>query len=237
MRNFSWLFAFILFAATSLLSQEGMYTEHESKTQGIMGQPDRESQSRTWLLEDRLRSEEGQNVTIVRFDLGKVWTIMLDKNTYFEMSVDELAAMAKMGMGMMQQTGELKFNFESTGRTKKINNWNCKEVVAKSSFMTQHMWLSEDLPFNKDDYYKFYKNSPQIKELVESFYKAEQLKGYPVLTETEVNMMGMKIQSSSRLVKIEKKKLEAGLFELPANVKQVDNPMQQMLDQMKNRQQ
>ena len=78
--------------------------------------------------------------------------------------------------------------------------------------MTQKMWLTKDLPYTKEHFYKFYKKMPAVKKLAESFYNDKELDGYPVYTETKMSMMGMNVESSSELILITEKSFSNDLF-------------------------
>lgn len=224
---------FILVAVIALIfnlaqAQKGIYIEQKNHTKGVMGQPDKDQINKTYILGEKMRVESGSSVTIMRADKKIMWNIMTDQKQYMEMTFEQMDQMASMGMSMLKGKKELDFTFKKTDATKKIKNWNCYEVIVESQMMKQKMWLTEDLPYNKEDFYKFYSNMPRAKKLAESFFKAKELKGYPVYTETEMNMMGMKIESTSELISIEKKSMSGEIFELPQGYTKMDNPMFQM---------
>lgn len=218
----------LLITTTLGFAQKGYYLEQKVTTSSVMGQPAKEFISKNWILDNRFRSESDEQITIFRFDLKKVWMINTQKKQYNEMSMDEMRQMAQMGHAMMQNVEGVNFKFRKTGRTKKINQWNCYEVASDVKMMKQSIWLTEDLPFGKDVYYNFYKEMPEFRDLAESIYKSEELNGYPVLSETEINMMGMKIQSSSELITIREEKIDSGLFDLPGGLEKVANPLEML---------
>lgn len=219
----------LLFIFTALCyAQKGYYMEQKVYTSSVMGQPAKEFISKNWIMNDRFRTESEDQIIIFRFDLKKAWTIDPGKKQYTEIGMDEMRQMVQMGRSMMQSNEAFDFKFRKTGKTKKINQWNCYEVATDGGMMKQSIWLTEDLPFGKDVYYNFYKDMPEFRELAESIYNSEELKGYPVLSETEMNMMGMKIQSSSELITIREEKIASGLFDLPKGLKKVANPMEML---------
>lgn len=222
----------VLFLLSTIsLAEDGIYMEQKVTTPPIMGQPARESISKTWSADDRLRQEGDREITIMRFDLGKVWSIMPERNTYFEMTTEEMKQLAKMGMAMLQDP-QMKISMKKSGKTKKIKDWNCYEVVIESAMLTQNMWLTNDLPYKKNDFYKVFKNMPEFEELAKAFYNQKEMDGFPVYTETTMNMMGQSFKSSSELIKVSKEKIDASVFELPKGIKKVENPMKQMQRQM-----
>jgi hypothetical protein len=219
-------FLVILFCLP-VLAQNDIYMEQKVMTSGVMGQPARESINKSWISDNKIRQEGDRELMIMRFDLGKIWSVRPERKEYFEMTVEELKQLAKMGM-MMMQNAEMKMDIKKTDQTKKIKDWNCYEVIVSSGMMTQHMWLTNDLPFKKNDFYSIYKNIPEFEELAQKFYNQKDLDGFPVYTEVEMNMMGQKIKSTSELISIQKKKNASDLFELPAGLKKIENPMKQM---------
>lgn len=218
----------IIFWVSALCAQKGVYIEQKVNTSAVMGRPASETITKTWIADEKLRADNGEQIVIVRADKGVAWTIMPEKKAYMEMSLAELEKMASMGMAMMGDNASMKMTFKKTGEEKKINDWNCYQVTGESQIMKQEMWLTEDLPFGKEQFYKFYKDMPEMRKIAEGLNNAEDIKGYPVYTETEMNMMGMKIQSSSELLKIRKEEISDDKFELPAGYKKMENPMQGM---------
>lgn len=226
MKQFSIVLATLLLLTSLSLADKGYYLEQKVYTSGVMGQPAKEFVSKLWMAENRFRNESEGQVSIFRFDLKKVWMIHLEKKQYSEMSLDEIKQMAQMGKAMMQNVQEQEYKFRKTNNTKKINQWNCYEVVAEGGMMKQTLWLSEDLPYGKDVYYNFYKDLPEFQEMAESIYNSEELKGFPVASETEMNMMGMKIKSRSELITIKEENIPGSIFELPQGLEKIESPLQ-----------
>ena len=209
-------------------AEKGFYTEQETHTPAIMGQPAKDEISKTWISDTGYRIENGNTIMILRFDTKKIWNIDMDKKTYFEADAGQMKAMAQMGQAMMGNKENSSLVFKKTGNTKKIKNWNCYEVTAQNAMMKQTMWLTEDLPYGKDAYYEFYKNVPEFEELAKSISNSSELKGYPVANETEINMMGMQIKSSSELISITQQDIPASMYNLPEGLQKMENPMEQM---------
>jgi len=220
----------LFFSIGASLAEKGLYVEQKVNTSAVMGQPAKESISKSWMTENKFRVESDEQVMIFNFENEKVLNIMPQKKEYFEMSMAEMRQMAQMGKAMMKNMAETKMSFIKTGNTKKVKDWNCYEVVSEGGFMKQVLWVSEDLPYGKEMFYKFYSKMPEFEELAKSFYDADEIKGYPVLSETEMNMMGMSIKSSSELILIKELDIPANLFDLPTGYKKVENPMGKMFN-------
>ena len=219
----------IIFLFYSLaLAEKGFYVEQQTHTPSIMGQPAKDEISKTWISDTGYRIESGNTIMIFHFDTKKIWNIDMEKKSYFETDAESMKEMAKMGQAMMGNSGENSLVFKKTGSTKKIKDWNCYEVTAKNAMMKHTMWLTEDLPYGKDTYYKFYKSIPEFEKIAESIYNSEELKGYPVANEMEINMMGMQMKTSSELISIKEQDIPASIYNLPEGLNKMDNPMDDM---------
>ncbi len=218
----------ILILCSGLFAQS-FYMEQETTSSGMMGMGGGTSVQKFWYTKDKIRIESPKNdqVTILRFDIEKVYLISPKKKTYAEMSLDEFRQLAKMGMAMLKQAGA-PVKVRKTGETKTINGYKCYAVEVDNSGMKQKMWFSKDLKIGKDLYFEYLKKMPEVAEAAEMIYKDKEIEGVPVLTETEISVMGNTIKSTTKLLKIEKTNPPAGLFELPSGLKKVANPLEQM---------
>jgi len=223
-------FNIILLVTVSLcFAEKGIYTEQKTHTPGFMGQPPTDEIAKTWISETGYRVETGNSIMIFRFDSKKMYTIDMEEKVYFESDAEAMKEMAQMGKAMMGNNQEMNLEFKKTGETKTINDWDCYKVVAENQMMKQIMWLTEDLPYDKETYYKYYKKVPEYEELAKSFYNDEDLKGFPVANEVEMNMMGMQIKSSSELILIEERDISPDIYNLPEGLEKMDNPMENQM--------
>ncbi|HGY54865.1 MAG TPA: DUF4412 domain-containing protein [Caldithrix abyssi] len=209
-------------------AQQGIYLEQRVHRSGVMGQPAKDMIQKSWLTDNAVRVESADNTVIFRFDQDKVWTLQPAQKTYIELTMDQMRAMAHMGMSMMKESKQNKFDVKITGKKKTINGWKCYEVISKSPTMKQSIWLTKDLPYGKEIYYNFFKRMPKVKEMAELIYNNKEIEGFPVLNEMEMNVMGIEIKSSSELKKVREEKISPKLFELPKNYTKTSNPMMQM---------
>ena len=219
----------IILVLFSGLFAQSFYMEQETSSSGVMGMGGGTSVQKFWYTKDKIRIESPKNdqVTILRFDIEKVYLIKPQKKTYSEMTLDEFRQLAKMGMAMLKQAGG-KVTVRKTGETKTINGYKCYAVEVDNSGMKQKMWFSKDLKIGKDLYFEYMKKMPEVAEAAELIYKDQEIEGIPVLTETEISIMGNTIKSTTKLLKIEKMNPPAKLFELPSGLKKEPSPLEQM---------
>jgi len=225
------LFIVLMFSALfthSVFAQKGYYMEQRMQSSGTMGHPAKEQIQKTWLSDVAIRVEGSKTTTIFRFDKHIAWLLRPDKKEYMEITTEQMQAMAEMGMSMLKKDKNNQFTVQKTDETKTINKWKCYKVISESSTMKQSIWLTEDLPFGKEIYYKYFKHMPKLKELAELIYNNEDIKGFPVLTEMEMNVMGIQVKSSTELIKIHEERMNPALFELPSGYSKIAHPMLQM---------
>lgn len=218
---------------SAAFAQKGYYLEQRIHSGGVMGHPAKDQIQKSWLSDNAIRVEGPKNITIFRFDKNMVWLLQPSKKEYMEVTMKQMQASAEMGMSMLKKDGQSEFTFKKTDEKKTINNWKCYKVISQSPTIKQTIWLTEDLPFGKDIYYKYFKHMPRMKELADLIYNNKEIEGFPVLTEIEMDMMGMQVKSSSELLKIKETDMKPSLFELPGDYKKITHPMMQMNKDMK----
>ncbi len=208
---------------------QSFYMEQETTSSGVMGMGGGTSLQKFWYAKDKIRIENPKNdqVTILRFDLKKVYLISPQKKTYAEMTLDEFRQLAKMGMAMLKQAGA-QVTVRKTGETQTINGYKCYAVEVDNAGIKQKMWFSKDLKIGKELYFDYLKKMPEVAEAAKLIYQDKDIEGIPVLVETEVHVMGNTIKSTTKLLKIEKMNPPAKVFELPSGLKKVANPLEQM---------
>lgn len=201
-------------------------------------QPAKDEDVITWLGKDRMRQDEGDTTTLVRFDMKKIYMINHGDKTYAEIDLPiDLEKVLPPDAKQMMDTIEMSSSVTDTGETKTINTWKCKKYLAEISVtmmgmsmpITLVLWTSKDLGIDADMYKKFYTETlslnPMFKGFVEEFTKME---GYPVRTEFTMSMMGAEQKYWEEVVSVEKSQPPEGTYDLPEGyTKTAYNPFQQ----------
>ncbi len=227
----------VMFFALSLFSQnQGVILEEESVTPPVFGMSGSRSVTKTWIAGDRIRRDEeaGNQTTIIRPDLGRIWMIDHADTTYTEMTQEMFQGLAMMGLMMFGVTTDTLTGkpiipdplFIRTGRTRNIGEWTCYEIRTPKSeegllgmIQAFSMWVGRDTGLDG----VFYGNL--MRKMMGDlggdydvfFDQLEQIEGYPVLIETTV--MGTEL--FQELKKIEHDFIPDSVFELPAGYKKV----------------
>lgn len=232
MRKFAAVVFVLLAAWTIAFAQQGYYVEQTVKSSGAMGMGGTEQLSKSWYTKNMMRTEtsdKGKNsIVIIRIDQKKVYNLNPAENTYWEMPLEMLTQMSQMGMSMIGGGKDAEVSVQKTGQTRKINNWNCREVLVTMGNLKQHVWVSDDIKIPSEYYEDMMKYLTQNTKLGEALFNNKDLSGFPVLTETEMNMMGMSMKSSTEMTKFEKVAVSEAMFSIPDGYRQVDNPLNQM---------
>lgn len=189
-------------------------------------QPGKDSVVKIWVGGDKMRRDEGDLTMIFRPDRNKLFLIHHPDKSYnaVDLPIDFKKLMPKGQEAIADQMikgMELDVQVKPTQETKKINNWNARKVqVAIKSAMGMTidttLWVSKDV----EVYRSLNKLAASMAALqpgaAQWAEKLEQIDGYPVLQESNVNALGAKFKTSEELVSVETKDAPAGAYDPPA---------------------
>ena len=197
----------------------------------------------TWFQGDKIRRDEGySSITIGRLDKGVFWMISEEEGTYSVIDLETMQQIATLTMAMMgaqlDEKGEIRINddlYVRTGEKAKINGWTAEKVEMNPKYagMVQEfiLWISSDCgapPELYSDVMRSIFGEPEG-EVQKLFKLWNELNGYPV--KTEMTIMGVKRITLTQT--IDKIDVPASMFELPDGLTEVENPMKQALNRMK----
>lgn len=239
--SFTFLFMFsLVFTAPHAQADQVIKAKRHTDAFSMMGQsqPAKDEEVTTWLSKEKMRRDEGDTMTLVRYDLNKIYWIDHAKKTYSEIDLPlEMETMFPPEAKQMLDQMEVSSSVTDTGETKTINNWKCKKYLVEIAVSMMGMsmpikmdfWTSKDLGIDEDLYKKFYAETlslnPMFQDMVDEFKKIE---GYPVRTEFSMNMMGAEQNSWEEVVSVEKMSAPAGTYDLPEGYTKTEfNPFEQ----------
>lgn len=214
---------------------------HHFSSKGSLGEQatEREEQGVTWIAKNKLRDDQGkQRSTIIRLDKKKIYILDHNQKTYSEINlpIDLEKALSPKAQKMLDMM-EITSSVTDTGETRQIKNWEAHKYVVNISATMMGMdmpikmeiWSSKETGVNLDVYKKFSDEllslNPFTKNLVEEFKK---IKGYPVLTQTSMKMMGSEMTTCEEVISVEEKESPSGIYQLPQGYQKTEyNPLQQ----------
>ena len=189
-----------------------------------MEEPAKDSTETLWIGKDRMRSEDGNEVTIVRADLKKLWLLDTEAKTYtaFDLPIDMKKYMPAEYAPMMEQMmGQVKTTVTPTTETKKIKDWNATKYLVTTSMpmggaSTQEMWVTKEL---KLDLAVWADLSGAMMSAVpfagSAAAEMKKIDGFAVLVERTDKMMGSERKSNETVLSVEEQEPAAGLYDLP----------------------
>ena len=71
---------------------------------------------------------------------------------------------------------------------------------------------------------------PMAQNVAQMQEKFKDLKGYPMATDSAVNIMGRSTKTSTEVTEVKKGPIPASAWEIPAGYKKIENPMLKGLD-------
>lgn len=187
-------------------------------------QPATDTTEVTWFGKDRMRSEEGTRVTIVRADLNKLY--MLDTKAKTVSTIDLPFDMkkyvpAEMAPMVEQMMGQIKVTVTPTDETRKIKDWNATKYTMSMTLpmggkMTQDLWATKEIEFDRPAFSQLsaamMSTGPGGASMAAEHKKIE---GFVVLTEGTQMVMGQSTKTSEAVTLVETKEAPEGWYDIP----------------------
>jgi Domain of unknown function (DUF4412) len=190
----------------------------KSQVQGLTmaGSPDGEI--RIWVAGDKLRRDDGEAAsTILRLDRNKIYLVNHQDRTYSELSLP----LDLQKLGASQDVLKTSVQVKPSNETKKIRSWNARRVEVDVSNaaglkLDGTLWVSKDV----EAYAALNRMAVSMAALqpggANLARQLEQIGGFPVVQETDVEMNGSRFKTREELVSVETREAPAGLYEPPA---------------------
>ncbi|MDP8225666.1 MAG: DUF4412 domain-containing protein [Candidatus Lernaella stagnicola] len=209
-----------------------LYREEQVSVSRYPGGMQMQMVTKSWITNQKMRTDaaDGADVTIVRADLDKVYSINMKRKVYSEVPIDVYRRTAKLSLAMLSADPTYRW----TNRTKTIGKWKCREVIvaektgAAGERMQTVWWVSEDSKLDNRLFRRIMAvtvGSEMDAETARFFEKLANIPGYPVQTESSYTREGTTIKSVNKLIKLERREIDESLFELPGGLTKIVVPM------------
>jgi hypothetical protein len=186
-----------------------------------------EQTTTTWLGENKLREDAGDRCTIIDNDAKKLFVINHSRKSYFafDLPIDLLAEVPEEMRLQIEEANfrnKIEVDVTPTDESKEINGYSTKKYSievggANVLKMTREQWMTEDVGFDVETYKNMMKTmltaQPIGSEWMNKFW---EIKGFPVLSESSVEVMGQVVHTKEELVSVEEKQPAAGTYAPPA---------------------
>ena len=141
---------------------------------------------------------------IYRGDMKVMWMLNEEDHTYFEIGHDE-----EPDRMFVPSDGSGKPDIKKTGKSKQVLGYKCDQIVIRESDRETEMWATKSL----GNLYQTLSSILGTEEAEQGWESQIMRMGYyPLIARTKVEG---KVLESQEVTRIEKKKLDAGLFEVP----------------------
>jgi len=179
---------------------------------------------------DKMRSDSGPQVsTIIDGKTGDVITLMHARKNYLKMSGDAVKSLqdrAKKALTTLKPGAAAAADdaaaavpkLAATGKTEKISGYDTEEYTADIRGTTIHYWIAKDFPKWAD--FKPLMLRMQSPPTKGTALSPADFPGMPVKTVIEI--AGYK--STTTLVSVKEQAVDAAIFEIPADYKEVSMP-------------
>jgi hypothetical protein len=187
-----------------------------------------EQTTTTWLGENKLREDGGDRSTIIDNDAKKLFILNHSRKSYFAFDIP-IDLLAKVPEELRLQIEEANFRnkieVEVTpmDESKEINGYRTKKYSIEVSGanvlkMTRELWMAEDVGFDVEAYKSMMKTmltaQPIGSEWMNKFW---DIKGFPVRSESSVEVMGQVVHTKEELISVEEKQPAVGTYAPPAD--------------------
>lgn len=241
MKRFCFVVALMLVWFALLWAQTGMSFEYEMKLeapptiQNEFLQSLRSQTIKSWFQGDWVKIDvaNGQSAIIIRKDKGVVWIIDNIGKKYVEFPIVTFEQMMKDAEKQAESITPL-VEYRKTGRTKKVERWDCYEVEVrfKDTQTTPYteekmfMWVTKakeldpkklEETFKWDTFGQFRFNKKALEQT--------ELDGFPVQVLTETTTPQGVIKTVMTLKNFEMKQFSASIFDLPLGYMKVEMPI------------
>lgn len=230
--------AFASFAAADIYVKSKVHSDPMS----VMGknQPAQDSFSEQWIGESRFAMISEKSSSILDLTKKVLFIINHKAKTYieaplpFDFSSLLPAQMASMMSSMMKMT----VTVAPTGQKKTVGTWNCDEYDVAMNMMMMPLkmkvYATTDVPFDLKNYMeKVYGTSLKAQFRLDDASAKEMMKiqGFWIASETNAEMMGAKIHTTTEVVEISTKTPPAGVYSVPAGYTKQDKLSMQDMQQ------
>lgn len=187
-----------------------------SSIEGLKMDQPQNGEVKIWIGGDKLRRDEGDVSYILRLDRGKLYIVSHGEKVYSELTVP--GDLKKIASPVASQ---LKVQVTATAETKKIGGWTARKYKVDLSnpeglHLDTTIWASKDIA-SHESYSRLAASLAALQPGAgEWARKLEQIEGFPVLQEANVDMGGSRFKTREELVTVETKDAPDGAYEIPA---------------------
>lgn len=198
---------------------------------------DHSGTSTQYMTSTKSRSTDGQSDSIIDFPTGRLTFIDHKTKSYWETTLEEMAAyMDKLEKDMKGNPmlagmfgGSDAVSVERGKGTRKIAGYDCDEYTMKMGESFEFDVCAAKGLQPPPQYYEGRKLSsaamgPMGKRFAKMFDEMKKVKGYPIALDMDVDMGMTKMSTKSEAVEVKKGPIPASTFDVPAGYAKKSSP-------------
>ena len=206
---------------------------------GIAGRGSGSSTATDYFSKNAMKTSQSDGTdSIIRFDVEKIITVDNKKKTYSEMTFKQLQELLdKAGVAFSEDAnkeqleaikkmmGQMAASFSVTkaGPGENIAGYATERYLVKGPIeMEIHAAVALKIPAAYYDVMKLQVPANPVLDMKKLFDEMKKITGIPLKTVTTIKMMNMESKTTKIVTSIEKTKIPASVFEVPAGYKLVD---------------
>jgi hypothetical protein len=218
--------AVILVAASSLAADVYVKTKTHTDAMSMMGQttPAVDLVTEQWFNDNQFAQISPENSFVIDIAKNMAYMIYHQSKTYVEMPLPiDIAKYLPPEAAAMAAMFRMTATVNPTTETKKVGSWNCTGYDVTISVMgfpmNMKLWATTDLPFDASAFVQKFlpsvlKGTMRLDDAsVKEFAK---VKGFQIASETNAEIMGAKMHTTTEVLEISKKNPPAGVYTVPA---------------------
>jgi len=191
----------------------------------IMGQtqPPEDRQQTTWIGDGMMFMDQGDNATIVRVDLMKLYVINHTSKTYnvLDLPVD-LSTLVPPEMQPMLAMMQFQVTVTPTEEYKQIGEWNARrydmEMTSQMFSMKSTMWVTQVAGYDPAAFNSMYVHLNSLQPgMADAVKEMSKIDGLVVEQQGVMTMMGNEVGTSEKTISIDNIEAPAGTYDPPAD--------------------
>jgi hypothetical protein len=216
------LFIALLFAGITAADIKVVKQTHQDGFT-IMGQtqPPEDRQQTTWIGNQMMFMDQGDNATIVRLDTMKLYVVDHTTKTYHVLDLPvDLATLVPPEMQPMLAMMQFEVTVTPTEETKLVGEWKARRydmtMTSQMFSMNSTMWVTKVAGYDPQAFNSMYVHLNSLQPgMADAVKEMSKIEGLVVEQQGIMTMMGNEVGTSEKTISIDNTAAPAGTYDPP----------------------
>jgi hypothetical protein len=222
-KTFAALFVVLLSAGIAAADFKVVKQTHQDGFT-IMGQtqPPEDRQQTTWIGKEKMFMDQGDNATIVRVDLMKLYVVDHTTKTYHVLDLPvDLSTLVPPEMQPMLAMMQFQVTVTPTDEYKEVGEWKARrynmEMTSQMFSMKSTMWVTQVAGYDPAAFNSMYVHLNSLQPgMADAVKEMSKIDGLVVEQQGIMTMMGNEVGTSEKTISIDDTDAPAGTYDPPA---------------------